>query len=65
MKVICIDNNDNHLHLITIGKIYDVEGQDSDCYFIRCDSGFIVLYLRCYFITKEEHRNKRLEEIGI
>jgi hypothetical protein len=65
MKVIGIDNNDNHLRLITIGKIYDVEGHDRDCYYIKCDSGFTVLYLKRYFLTLDEYRNKKLEDIGI
>lgn len=64
MKVVCIDNINNQLTL-TIGKIYDAEGHDRDYYFIKSDIGHMILYPKNLFLTMNEYRNKKLEEIGI
>lgn len=75
MKVVCIKNSyldwDGGIckYDITIGKKYDVIKshyfQDKYYYSIINDSGNSYPYLVKLFITLNEYRNKRLEEIGI
>lgn len=66
MKVICINNDDGLVNL-TIGKEYDAVNTDkfANSYLIKNDYGFIWIYLKSWFITLEEHRNKKLEELDI
>ncbi len=70
MKVICIRNDyggqvvDNNL---TIGKEYECTGEFfTNSYCIIIGGEFELWYCpKDFFITKEEYRNKKLEEIGI
>jgi hypothetical protein len=74
MKVVCIKNS--YLdwgggickYDIIIGKEYEcLNGSDFvDDYLISFDNDHRAMYYpKSFFITKEEYRNKRLEEIGI
>lgn len=66
MKVICV-YNDNGRHFIKIGKEYDAEDIASpDFYFFKIKgSRYMATYPKSCFITIEEYRNRKLEEIGI
>lgn len=66
MKVICINNDDGLVNL-TIGKEYDAENVSkyANSYLVKNDYGFVWIYLKKWFITLEEHRNKKLEELDI
>lgn len=71
MKVICVKNiydiYKNHF-ILSVGKEYDADIKVINhkiFYCLRNDLGIKNMYDKSYFITKEEHRNKRLEEIGI
>lgn len=66
MRVICVDNDAGHVNL-TIGKEYDAEntGKFANSYLVKNDYGFIWIYLKSWFITLEEHRNRKLEELDI
>lgn len=64
MKVVCIDNGG--FDLITIGKEYEcLNGSDFvDDYLISFDNGHRAMYYpKSLFMTKEEQRNKKLNEI--
>lgn len=64
MKLICIDSG-NWTNLTT-NKIYECDDFIYDsCYLIINDRNQILAYPKKYFITIEEYRNRRLEEIGI
>jgi hypothetical protein len=69
MKVICI--NSEHALRLTIGKEYDCDiiyARDSRIkilYKIKDDIGYIGCAPSYYFITLEEHRDKKLKELGI
>ena len=72
MKVICIDNvnkqkkisSSEHFSL-TIGKWYECINITNHYYMIINDLGFENTISKNYFLTKEEYRNQKLEEIGI
>jgi hypothetical protein len=64
MKVVCIDNINNQLKL-TIGKVYVTTDLQRGYYFIKSDIGHMILYPKNLFLTMNEYRNKKLEEIGI
>jgi len=73
MKVVCIDNKgyhpelDNHFCL-TIGKEYDAYIGIYECdfyYEVKNDEGTKNTYPLTYFMTLEEYRNQKLEELGI
>lgn len=64
MRVICIDNINNHLDL-TIGKEYYIIQVYWDYYRLRNDLGDFESYSMDFFMPIEEYRNSRLEEIGI
>ena len=65
MKVICVDNYEGVVSLI-IGKEYEAEYYNADYYSIRTEnSRYMITYPKYCFVTLEEYRNKRLEEIGI
>jgi hypothetical protein len=80
MKIICI-SDDNTLIIgkkyseaidsyyefnLTVGKVYEYFNIDNiNWYQIIDDSGFKFYYPPCFFITIEDYRNKKLEDIGI
>jgi hypothetical protein len=75
MKVVYI--TDGKYPELTLGKEYNVKKIITDIerdidnkyeiytYLSICNNGINILYDGKYFITLEEYRNKRLEEIGI
>jgi hypothetical protein len=67
MKVVCIkDFKSTSLQdELTYGKIYEAESRPNidDCYFVRCDKGYISPYNKRNFITLEEYRNTQLNKI--
>ncbi len=79
MIVVCINNYDGKLkHSLTVGKIYKVEyitdfGIHLDSYglpeyiqyLIIDDDDVMRYYPKDCFITQEEHRDKKLENLGI
>ena len=79
MKVKCIRQRtkkylngrswERHVTGLTIDKIYEVLDTahiaDEPVYYIMKDSGFTDWILTCYFITTEELRHNKLEELGI
>ena len=73
MKLICVDNiyytvdNKRIILPITIGKEYNVYSDGPPDYYILTDDNgsCFFSYTKRYFITKEEYRNSRLEDIGI
>jgi hypothetical protein len=64
MKVVCVDGNEFD---VTFGKIYDVihiENIGYEKYYkVQTDNGLNMLINKCKFLTIEEFRNKRIEEI--
>jgi hypothetical protein len=78
-KIICINNKITGDRLtmgelsITIGKEYEtyyelfnIDGDQSFIYLpIVDDVGYMRLYPRNFFMSKEEYRNQKLEDIGI
>jgi hypothetical protein len=74
MKVICISNKLKYTG-ITIGKEYEIIPEllsqisdfyiNDDIYHIRNNNGFDFYYPKEYFITIEEYRDKKLNELGI
>jgi hypothetical protein len=71
MKVICVKNISdiykNHFNL-TVDKEYDADIKVINhkiFYCLRNDLAIKNMYDKSYFITKEEYRNKKLEELGI
>ena len=74
MKVVCIDNSTKPDLPLTIGKIYDVlllsidENPSSPVsihYSICCDDGINRNFHKSRFITLEEWRERKLNELGI
>ncbi len=68
MKLICIRNNiAKDIYPLTLGKIYDASyvANYDHWYWIFDDLGEINLYSEKWFISKEEYRDKVLEELGI
>ncbi len=69
MKMICVnnDNGDEDINL-TIGKEYECSGSYygnySFCKLVN-DIGKWIACPKNYFITLEEYRNQKLEELGI
>jgi hypothetical protein len=70
MKVVCVDNDMNNVTSNTeleVGKIYyfidTYDYRGSTHYTIVLDNGLIVLLDTKKFLTIEEFRNKRIEEI--
>lgn len=61
MKVVCIHNSNTILEL---NKVYDVI-KDGLAYMIIDDAGDIMPYAANRFITLDEYRNRKLNEIGI
>jgi hypothetical protein len=49
---------------LTIGREYEVEDIYPDCYFIKTENRYSK-YPKAFFITLEEYRNQKLEELGI
>lgn len=70
MKVICI-NDRNHIGgkslFVTKGRWYDVthEGAATHMFYIKSDGGTYPAVERKNFMTLEEYRNSKLEQIGI
>lgn len=74
MKVLCIDNQDVSLS-ITVGKWYQVvitsldkhesSGLKLKSYSIITDTGTRGRFSKRFFITVDEWREKKLEELGI
>lgn len=64
MFVVCVDYNEIDM---TFGKIYDVTHVENigyaKYYKVQTDSGFHMLINECKFLTIEEFRNKRIEDI--
>jgi len=67
VKVICIDiQNNPPWWNLTIDKIYDsCEVTHERTIYIVDDSGLGRYYPRSCFITLDEYRNQKLEDIGI
>lgn len=69
MKVVCIDNNTYKHPLkdgyIIIGKEYECINEKDGYYLIRFNDFFNWWITKELFMTIEEYRNKKLEEIGI
>jgi hypothetical protein len=74
MKVVCIKDfkSSSLQYELTYGKVYQCESKPNwsiagslrdDCYFIRCDKGYISPYNKRSFITLEEWREKELNKI--
>jgi hypothetical protein len=69
MKVVCIKDfkSSSLKYELTYGKVYQCESKPNwsidDCYFIRCDKGYISPYNKRSFITLEEWREKELNKI--
>jgi len=67
MKVICIENKcvDGQLHpFLTINKTYDVNIEDN-VYIINNDNIFDEFSYKYFFVTLQQHRNNKLNQIGI
>lgn len=64
MRLICVNNYDDILFL-TIGKEYKCIRNDDRIYVVINDTGNECIYLKKYFLTIDEIRNKKLEELGI
>lgn len=70
MKVLCIDNTNVGLS-ISVGKWYEVFGGEpptevySGNYIITSDRGNKARLSRNHFVSLEEMRAKKLEELGI
>lgn len=77
MKVICIDNKKyieyvtlpvycaERIPILVVGKEYECIKEKEYEYLILIDDTYISWYSKSRFITKEEYRNQRLEDIGI
>lgn len=66
MKLVCIDNKNYEIPFITIGKEYECIKEDNEYYYILEDDNNInIISSKHLFITLDEYRNKKLEEIGI
>lgn len=75
MKVICVETqlksvrcDNSYYPNLTIGKEYECLNSNVDYanyYMVRNDNNTNIMCPKHFFITKEEYRNKRLEEIGI
>lgn len=72
MKLICIDNNDPIFHKacpLTIGKEYECIGITKlftqYFYCVIDDDGKETYRYKEYFMSIEEYRDKKLEDIGI
>jgi hypothetical protein len=72
MKVISIDDEDSlgcRSHLYTKGRWYEVVSSPSDLdqhmIYIRSDNGTNPAVLRSKFLTGEEWRDNKLNELGI
>ncbi len=75
MDVVCINNTESHKNSyikLTIGKVYNVDTSEyyenqltKLFYWIRDDNNGIYYVRSEYFITLDEHRNLKLELIGI
>jgi hypothetical protein len=69
MKVVCIKDfkSTSLQYELTYGKVYQCESKPNwsidDCYFIRCDKGYISPYHIRNFITLEEWREKELNKL--
>ncbi len=63
MKVVCI--RIPYTYALTVGKQYDVSYFNFEYYNVISDNGDSVLVPISYFITQEEIRDKKLEELGI
>jgi hypothetical protein len=75
MKVICIDNDSDYFaermkkwghyfeERLTLGKFYDVLLENKIEYLITDDLGTIRYFYKDKFITIEEFRNNKIEEI--
>lgn len=55
----------NSDELFTINKWYDGDIKKSFFYVVKCDDGFIRNVHAEYFITQEEYRGRRLNELDI
>lgn len=64
MRVICIDNINNHLDL-TIGKEYNTIQVYWDYYRLINDLGDFESYSKDFFMPIKEYRDQKLEELGI
>ena len=62
MKVKCIDNNGYETRL-TISKTYKVIKEDNCNYAIINDTGYASLFLKKYFKTLSEIRNKKIDKL--
>ena len=71
MMLVCINSEDGKLSL-TIGKIYSVKIPTFDKkralrnhYGVTDDRGVVAFYYKRNFITIEEYRERKLNQIGI
>jgi hypothetical protein len=71
MRILCISNSENSnvpgKVNITIGKWYESMGitDRSEYYILEDDEGFVTLYAKYNFITLQDLRDKRLNDIGV
>ncbi len=70
MKVICVKNrneynDDIRQYELTIGKEYTPYLINSTWYYIGLDNGYRSVFPKSWFMTKEEYRDKKLEDLGI
>lgn len=66
MKVVCIDNNDGNSKHLEIGRIYDVNPEESifpDHYIIRNPNEYEYWVKKEKFVTLEEWRNRKIDQI--
>jgi hypothetical protein len=69
MWVVCIRHfkSTSLQYELTYGKVYQCEPKpkwvSDNCYFIKCDRGFISAYDKGSFISLEEYRNIQLNKI--
>lgn len=69
MKVVCVNEFNmgflDEILCLTKGKEYDCVLVEGNYYLILLDNGYTRWFEKGLFLTLEEYRNRRLEEIGI
>jgi DNA-directed RNA polymerase subunit N (RpoN/RPB10) len=63
MKVICLDTSGFGSRRLKFGKVYNVTNESTSEWEVIDDLGIKRFFLKSRFISLEEFRNKKIEEI--